>query len=518
MNDPVQQDVPLHHPKDHMTESKPRKSSSHDASSWDAQAFDQKVKSSKEFKGTEKKTATRVQDISMSLVSGHEPRQNKESWPFDSSPCRMFGGKNTKPEGAVVNKELFKTEFGEIQKESKTDSEESELLHDVSSDSSSDDDDDDDDANSFGEESETIEIEVEIDVTEQKKKPDPPATSILKRERTIKRETPARNASTKSTHSMDSNESGESRERNKTKSPSKTNAQRPMRRSLRRSDSDRRLTQKKSSRDSLGVSCHPNIETKNNRRSTTTTTSGSSKKSSGLGAATTHDGVRSSRRSRNLARVKSSDGLEMRGPPSRGSGLGPTVSFHGEDELTRKSRRSDRKSSKDHRGRLTRAMSTHNVRPPEHHSTGKKSSHSERRERTIAPNVTPEQPSKKTSSSRPGVKRNSSSHSKSMNRSNSSRRLKSDGDESDASVVSRRNGTKRASKRGTSTTSEEPTKAAPPPEAPHRDLLVLLREQKTVEPSDLLDKDNRRLLHFLAYEHKMGINIKELRRSVSADA
>ena len=66
--------------------------------------------------------------------------------------------------------------------------------------------------------------------------------------------------------------------------------------------------------------------------------------------------------------------------------------------------------------------------------------------------------------------------------------------------------------------SNKRSSSASPPEEPRRDLLVLLREQKTVQPADLLDKENRRLLHFLAYEHKMGISLKELRRSVSADA
>lgn len=47
-----------------------------------------------------------------------------------------------------------------------------------------------------------------------------------------------------------------------------------------------------------------------------------------------------------------------------------------------------------------------------------------------------------------------------------------------------------------------------------RDLMDLLRERETIKQSDLMDKENRRLLHFLMYEHKMGISQKELIRRI----
>jgi hypothetical protein len=135
MNDSVPTEVSHKKNKSDMTESKSKNSATvHEdrETSWDAAAFDEKVRKDGKWKGSKEKKATRVQDISMSLVSGHEPQhsandKNKESWPFDSSPCRMFGGKNTKGDGsnAPVNTELFKTEFGEIQADSKTESEES---------------------------------------------------------------------------------------------------------------------------------------------------------------------------------------------------------------------------------------------------------------------------------------------------------------------------------------------------------------------------------------------------------
>lgn len=52
---------------------------------------------------------------------------------------------------------------------------------------------------------------------------------------------------------------------------------------------------------------------------------------------------------------------------------------------------------------------------------------------------------------------------------------------------------------------------------PRRDLLVLLREQKTVHQTDFDDKENRRILHFLLYQHKLGIDLADLQSSVDHD-
>ena len=521
---PTSKDPSSSRKEQRMVESKmSKKTSSHgDAASWDTDTFNEKVKTSKDgkWKGNETKKATRVQDISMSLASGHEPvpESKNESWPFESSPCRMFGGKNTKGDNDAVNKELFKTEFGgEIKKESKTDSDESEDEQEAEeedsdvSDSSDDDGDDDDDANSFGEESEREGME-EDKIPEESEDEPPPKQSILKTEKTFKRGPKSKD---KSSYKSQSSRSLEST--GNLSQESRSSKDRPMiRRSLRRSDSDRRLNKKPASHDPLGGSCHPNIETKNNRRPT-------KKTSTSLSAATHHGGEPTKSRSRHLSRVKSSDGLEgMRPPPKRGDGLGTSVSFNdGEQGRLRSSKKSDRKTTKSgaRRGGLTRAMSTKNVKPPEQNSFRPSGKESEaQREKTVAPVVTPqEQPSKK-SSSRPGLERKSSQRSmriksdKSSSRSkSSSQSRRSDESDSDGSAGADPEGKRRV--KPTRSSSARAT-----PEEPRRDLLVLLREQKTVQPSDLMDKENRRLLHFLAYEHKMGISLKELRRSVSADA
>lgn len=51
-----------------------------------------------------------------------------------------------------------------------------------------------------------------------------------------------------------------------------------------------------------------------------------------------------------------------------------------------------------------------------------------------------------------------------------------------------------------------------------RDLLLLLREKKAVQLSDFVDcKDNRRVLHFLLYQHKLGVDLEGLQLKVDKD-
>jgi hypothetical protein len=51
-----------------------------------------------------------------------------------------------------------------------------------------------------------------------------------------------------------------------------------------------------------------------------------------------------------------------------------------------------------------------------------------------------------------------------------------------------------------------------------RDLLLLLREKKVVQLSDFSEsKDNRRVLHFLLYQHKLGVDLEELQMKVDKD-
>jgi hypothetical protein len=50
-----------------------------------------------------------------------------------------------------------------------------------------------------------------------------------------------------------------------------------------------------------------------------------------------------------------------------------------------------------------------------------------------------------------------------------------------------------------------------------RDLSVLVRDQKTVHLADFNDQENRRLLHFLIFQHKLGVDLAELQATVAQD-
>jgi hypothetical protein len=56
-------------------------------------------------------------------------------------------------------------------------------------------------------------------------------------------------------------------------------------------------------------------------------------------------------------------------------------------------------------------------------------------------------------------------------------------------------------------------KSAPP----RRDIISLLRDQKTIHVSDMKDRDNRRILHFLIYQQSLNIDLTELQASVDHD-
>lgn len=50
-----------------------------------------------------------------------------------------------------------------------------------------------------------------------------------------------------------------------------------------------------------------------------------------------------------------------------------------------------------------------------------------------------------------------------------------------------------------------------------RDILSLLRDKKKIQVSDMKDRDNRRILHFLIYQHSLNIDLTELQASVDND-
>ena len=50
-----------------------------------------------------------------------------------------------------------------------------------------------------------------------------------------------------------------------------------------------------------------------------------------------------------------------------------------------------------------------------------------------------------------------------------------------------------------------------------RDLRDLLRDKVAATMDDFESKENRRLLHFLIYEHKLGVSIKELKATIAEE-
>ncbi|GKY94364.1 hypothetical protein MPSEU_000402300 [Mayamaea pseudoterrestris] len=230
-------------------------------------------------------------------------------------------------------------------------------------------------------------------------------------------------------------------------------------------------------KDELSASCHGNLESNRTRKRASARkdelastvhvdTSASASRSKGPGSAGRH-----------VPRTKSFDGTELGSGPRQD--LGTTV--HGSSQISRirsggkrqdnansSSRRSSATKQDPRRGVLKRAMSTRNVKPPEDYAQGLDSSSSRhtttrasgrfrmQRGSSVRQVVPPEQPSRPVEDgSRPRLRRAQSSSSVTLPR--------------------------------------------------RRDLLVLVREKKKVTKADLLDKENRRLLHFLMYEHKMGI-------------
>ena len=192
---------------------------------------------------------------------------------------------------------------------------------------------------------------------------------------------------------------------------------------------------------------------------------------------------------RRLARTKSSDGAELAGVTRKD--LGTTI--HGCSLVSRIrstnkrssttgniSRRSSSIKQEPRRGVVKRAMSTRNIKPPEEYAHGLDTS---------------------------------SHHSSSLHKSKSvSGRSRMHRTEIVRGVVPPEQTPRLSESTGVpesrgrqsrSTIGNAGMSSTPLP--PRRDLLLLLREKKKITKTDFLDKENRRLLHFLMYEHKMGV-------------
>lgn len=451
-------------------------------SSWDPSAFDQQKPGEWDESKEHGATVTRLQDLSLGMGSSHSQEnaeKKEESWPYESSPCKMYGGKNTRPGNEEMNKELFKTSDFE-----KKDS--------FSSFAEGSDDE-------FGMEAVAEESEEEEE-SEEAEEEEPPK----RLERKSSRRASLKGNVVRAVMNGDASAYDQVLDNAASAAP----PTRPVR-TVSRSTSDPKIDPTKvrkpaKKRDELAVSCHAGIETR--------TAAKPPKKSS--------------RRSKDDSGDTSGDAEpsapSRRGPPSRvpprrtrtGDGL-EDLSRHranGRDELEKRER-PRRKPPKptDRRSLMTRAMSTQNVKKPEDYgprATGGAAAAGGGDDLGSSTHSTTERHKasarRRMSSQRSASQRSLNKESKSRSREPESDSEEEVDDEEDKAPE--RKLTRQPSRRVRGTSSRAPE--------PKRDLLILLRDQKTVVQKDLKDKENRRLLHFLIYEHKMGVSLAGLEKSI----
>jgi hypothetical protein len=168
--------------------------------------------------------------------------------------------------------------------------------------------------------------------------------------------------------------------------------------------------------------------------------------------------------------------------------------------------------------RMQRAMSTRNVKPPEEYAQGllDNSRHGSRSGAgTALDGVSSSRHSRASALAASGRSRTQRSESVRAVREKEERRSSSQqhGINNTPQQISGGDDKKSASRmRRSSSVNDAKTSK------PRRDLLVLLREEKKITKTDLIDRENRRLLHFLMYEHKMGVSHTELARAIRQQA
>lgn len=175
-------------------------------------------------------------------------------------------------------------------------------------------------------------------------------------------------------------------------------------------------------------------------------------------SASTH-GVRRSKRGSNLSRHKSSDAVERAGKHDE---LGATT-LHGKSSVSRirKTKKKPEPAPSRRRNPIKRAMSTDNVAAPEESTIGRRGGRRNRQPVQQPKNV----------------------------------EEVSDDD---------------------SVNSSDDSFAADEESQPQRDLLTLLKDNATMEPSDFF-RENRKVLHFLIYKHKLGLDAVSLQAKVDRD-
>jgi hypothetical protein len=476
---------------------------------WDTEAFETHKPGQWKESKQQSKNVSRLQDLSLNS-SDHDGGNEKkdESWPYDSSPCRMYGGKNTRPGGEEINKELFKSDWAK--------------------------DKNDPDYEFAGEDDEFDEEAVHdtalaiVEESEEEGEANPSQSRSTRKPRKERPDAQAEVVRAPGRGEADGNTGGDVPKKRSEGTPS---------RSLRRASSSRDFKKSSSKSDEMGASCHGSIETerkqvkKSRRKDTEEATAGDP------------NGPVSHSRSGPPSRVpprrtRTGDGLEDLSR-HRANTRDEMMSTSGEEpaepaEPRKSSRRS--KTKPDRRSLMSRAMSTANVKKPEDYGPQRTSSRGGEELVASSAHSSLSKRSSERSSGRGGDELASGSSHTSSRKTSGRRRMLMQRSASQRSLSKEEKS--RSSKSRASSDSEESepefaedVKDATPsepakerkttrrrgttrPAETRRDLLILLREQKTVTQKDLTDKENRRLLHFLIYEHKMGVSLTELEKSV----
>lgn len=530
--------------------------SSSDSDCWDRDRLEQLTA----WKEPQKpKPPRRLQDISCTIESDKEvPEMVSESWPYESSPCALYGGKNTKKgKEHSINKDLFDSDF--VNHKHGIEFEEGDI-------------------SLVAEEKEELASYIPKKQRPSKANAKPSQTKVQTRGQTDSEEIPGHslNRSSRPSH-PETFDTPDTQPTSDDSSDSDLPRHSQLRsRKCERKGSMRQGGKKSKSKENEAISTVTPSVTDGSKTSGTAEakvrrprrgerTNDGDALSSGTyhGPETVSGPVSYSRAcpSRKAPpRTKSSDGMD-RFDKAPGEELG-AASLHGSCSVSRirGSRKAggERKPKSDRRGQLTRAMSTTNVKRPEEYGPRGNLDSSlhdvERRKATGRQRMKMHRSASQQSlnSSQSSINASQSS----LNSSQSS--LESSVlNDSQATFASFTGPTKTETDRFLGPTSDDEnsdddikveeqldeqqkfanessprqrirrsksTGTAGPAQRrrerntePRRDLLVLLREQQKVQQSDLMDKENRRLLHFLVYEHKMGVSIKELARSVRQD-
>ena len=220
------------------------------------------------------------------------------------------------------------------------------------------------------------------------------------------------------------------------------------------------------------------------------------------------------------SRHLSSDNLEPQPSGTRRDDLS-AATLHGSADVSRvRSKKiSDKdpiKSTKavkgDRRSQMKRAMSRENVKPPEEYGPNTTSAAKSQAQKATAGGLYGNSPEPRRGRRKPVQPERDSEHEDSDFERiiDQSEDGSSEGSFADDEVVIQ----KQQPKVGTASTQRKKSVSQ---SSQRRDILSLLRDKKKIQVSDMKDRDNRRILHFLIYQHSLKIDLTELQASVDHD-